>query len=277
MKEYRERQREQNEMLNRARVEAEVEQQSRLTPHHIDIGNPNDFNFSTPTRRSPQPPLKSGVNRVYGKAYTSPEASENEECHSSGRNTATERRFYESRARNAADDDFLMDVEDKGDNTEMSDMAKIIFRLSNLDEVGPAGDGGNKVNIKHANYWEYPGSSLSRECRPLSPLEGEELVAGISYSSAPTHSASAPVLGQSEKRSGSGIRPKPAAPGGRKCSNNANKSGRGIIQMSSSFTMPTNMGIDNQFQAQSHFYGRTLSPLMELPTPESLTARSENN
>lgn len=296
MKEYRARQRAEAELRNKMQKAKEEEENRYFNSHLLDLGNSaGDFSFSTPTRHSPLMPspriIRSNKSSLpYGSSSRTPEVSESEESQSIS-NLVIDSSSYDSRARNPSDDEFLLEIEG-AEEEQMSDMAKIIFRLSNMDEVGASGDGGtNPIPMKHSNYWEFPGSSLPPACRPLSPLEDS----GHTPSSAPTpknkvpnQSASTPVvLGHPEKKSGSGhgpVRPKPAAPGGRHCSNNTtSKPG---VASSVDFTILSSSAGSHQQQqpvqqstssSQRHFYGRTLSPLMELPTPESLTARDENN
>lgn len=230
----------------------------------------NEFRFSTPTRLSPQPPpptpyMKRMITRQKSPVRTfndgaPPEFIQEEEF---SRQTASliDTVSYTSRARQFAEMDLHSDFGGAGDS--ISDMAKIIFRLSNLPaEVG----GADLSRQKHpSSYWDLPGSSLHKECRPLSPLEGVELLPPT-----PKTSTSAPHLKKSSASSTSS-RPKPAAPGGRRCSNNSS-----LPKSTSEVTILLDKSLPEPFPSTTLPYGkRTLSPLMEMPTPESLTARDE--
>lgn len=245
MKDYRA-QRQEAEQLKK---QAEPKPPPVYGSHHIDPCQPSEFTFSTPTRQSPLPSpkliaQKKAMNMKAVQSHADQFDSQNAEMST----------IYQMRSRNPADDRFLQESSD----TQMSDMAKIIFRLSNLDGLG-SGDASALSSTK-PDIWNHQGMAPGmNECRPLSPLEDtSEYHAGF-----PTPRS--PLPNEMNLDTLKSSRPKPAAPGGRQ--NSSNSSSQNSL---SNFSMT-----GSQFQPR-HYYGGTLSPLIELPTPESLTAREEN-
>ncbi|ODN02976.1 Protein phosphatase 1 regulatory subunit 42 [Orchesella cincta] len=164
----------------------------------LQVGSSEEFSFSTPTRLSPLPPKPPQPKRKQQqpvakksqgstKSTPTPNQSEGEDSPRTDATTSAlsstqefemsnivvDGSLYESRARNSLLNHPDFDVVG-GDGDHMSEMAKIIFRLSNLDD-GTEGQNGGIV-MKHSNYWDPPGSSMPQECRPLSPLEGLDFI-----------------------------------------------------------------------------------------------------